>query len=208
MEKIILAIIEDDEELREQLVRFLKQKEDFIILFAGSSVESYLYHAFHKVSPDIILLDITLPGISGCEGVKLLKSRFPETEIIMYTIHDEEDIVFESICNGAAGYIVKNTPLTEIAGILRQTAAGGSFMTPSVARKLLERIQQPTQEKTEIHSLLTEKEEEIVHALVDGLSYKSIAAAMNISIDTVRTHVKNIYKKLHIHSRSELLKKT
>ncbi|GAB4187295.1 MAG: response regulator transcription factor [Calditrichia bacterium] len=207
-QKTLIVIIEDDEEIRQTVVNYLRRLGEYQILFAGSSVEAYLYHTNHLGAPDIILLDIGLPGISGCEGVKLLKSRFPETQIIMYTVHDENNEVFQSICNGASGYLLKSTPLQEVHKALRDVFKGGSVMSPIIARKVIENMQPGRKNTSRAESDLTPKEEEIVHSLVEGFSYKKIADNMNISVDTVRSHIKNIYKKLHVHSRGEVVKKS
>jgi DNA-binding NarL/FixJ family response regulator len=208
MKKTIIAIIEDDEELRSSLHQYLSSLGEYLITFSGASLESYFYHSSHLAEPDIILLDIGLPGISGCEGVRLLKSRLPETDVIMYTVHDENAEIFQSICNGASGYLLKTEPFAEVHKALQTIKNGGSVMSPSIARKVMEALQIDKKRNTKNNKILTAKEQEIVCSLVEGFSYKMIADHMNISIDTVRTHIKNIYKKLHVHSRAELIKRS
>ena len=151
-------------------------------------------------------MDIGLPGMSGISGIKLIKAKYPEINIIMLTVYHDTHKIFQSLCAGASGYLLKNSPFSEIKKAIKIVNAGGSSMSPQIARKVIEHFQ--TCEKINHESTLTDKEKEIVSCLVDGLSYKMIAAQEHISIETVRSHIKNIYKKLHVHSKAEVIKKS
>ena len=172
----------------------------------------------HVEFPDVILSDIGLPGMSGIDGMRLIKEEHPETDIIMLTVYNDWQKIFNSLRAGASGYLLKNTPLTEIKKAIETVRNGGSVMSPEIARKVMEHFSvgvhtdssplgvQAEREKPE--SVLTPKEKEIVIGLTDGLSYKLLADRMNISIDTIRFHIKNIYKKLHVNSKAEVISKS
>lgn len=203
---ISVAIIEDDEEIREGIQKYLNRKVGFSCRIAEESVEDYLAHGHEEDWPDVILMDIGLPGMSGIDGIKLIKGRFPEIDIVMLTVYHDSHKIFEALRAGASGYLLKNTPLAEIKEALEQLQAGGAPMSPQIARKVIEHFNPPNKPTPE--SPLTAKEKEIVVGLVDGLSYKLIAERMNISVETVRFHIKNIYQKLHVHSKAEVITKS
>ncbi|MEO6130737.1 MAG: response regulator transcription factor, partial [Saprospiraceae bacterium] len=156
-----------------------------------------------ETSPDVILMDIEMPGISGIEAVKLAKEKFPDVKILMETIFDDNDKIFHSICNGAEGYILKNTPPVQILSAIKEIYEGGAPMTPSIASKVLKMFKNKPAEKSSEEFNLTEREKEILKCLVEGMSYKMIADTCFISIDTVSGHIKSIYRKLQVHSKSE-----
>ena len=155
-----------------------------------------------RTKPDVILMDIEMPGMSGIEAVSIIKKEFPEIKILMETIFDDDDKIFASICAGAQGYILKNTPPSQILESIREIYDGGAPMTPSVASRVLAMFKSShlTSQKESFN--LSERECEILKCLVEGMSYKMIASNCFISIDTVSSHVKNIYKKLQVHSKS------
>jgi DNA-binding NarL/FixJ family response regulator len=143
--------------------------------------------------------------------MRLIKDDHPETDIIMLTVYNDWQKIFDSLRAGASGYLVKNTPLVEIKKAIETVRNGGSVMSPEIARKVMEHFSSPIgaqAEKEKPESVLTPKEKEIVIGLVDGLSYKLLADRMNISIDTIRFHIKNIYKKLHVNSKAEVISKS
>ena len=177
-----------------------------ICLRATESVELMLQNIDESCPPDVILMDIGLPGMSGISGMKIFSERFPDVSILMFTIHNDSHKIFNSLCAGASGYLLKNTPFPKISEAIRIVAAGGSFMSPQIARKVINYFQ--VKEKKPSQSILTEKEKEIVLCLVDGLSYKMIADKCFISLETVRSHIKNIYKKLHVHSKADVIRKS
>lgn len=197
-----IAIIEDDKELKELLQMYLNIQPEFECTISAESVEEFLVNI--KTTPDVILSDIGLPGMSGIEGLKIIKEKFPVTEVVMLTVHDDSDSVFNSLCNGASGYLLKNTPIEEIKESINILSSGGSPMSPNIARRVIDYFAP----KKKIESPLTEREKEIVHGLVDGLSYKMIADKLRISIDTVREHIRNIYRKLNVNCKAEVISKS
>ncbi|MCX6150015.1 MAG: response regulator transcription factor [Ignavibacteriales bacterium] len=203
---ISIAIIEDIKEIREALKEFLKTQPNFLCEVASDSVQEFMKQVDFNNPPDVLLLDIGLPGISGIVGMKLIKEKIPDVDIIMLTVYDDHNKIFQSICAGATGYLLKNTPLPKIKEAIEEVASGGSPMSPQIARAVLEYFSPHKILKQNTH--LTEKEKQVVACLVDGSSYKMIASQMNNSIETIRHHIKNIYKKLHVNSKSEVVSKS
>jgi DNA-binding NarL/FixJ family response regulator len=203
---IKIGIIEDDTEVRDAICEYLNSQENIQCTLSKDSVEAFLACMKTEETPDIILMDIGLPGMSGISGIKIIKEKIAVINIIMLTIYNDSKKIFQSLCAGASGYLLKNSSFSEIKNAIEIVYNGGSFMSPQIARKVIEYFHPPKNEKSE--SLLTEKEKEIVLGLVDGLSYKMVAAQSFISVETVRTHIKNIYKKLHVHSKAEVIKKS
>ena len=164
-----------------------------------------------KTQPDVILMDIEMPGINGIEAVKMVKQRFPKINVMMQTAFENDENVFAAICAGASGYILKNTPPSKIFECIIEVYQGGSPMSPSVARKVLGFLQQPKPEEkneTTIENYnLSVREKEILSCLVKGMSYKMIADHCKITYETVRSHMKNIYEKLHVASMTEAVAK-
>ncbi len=202
---ILVGIVEDDLPIRNLLQHYLNQQGNFSCSMAFGSVESLRKALTPENQPDVLLMDIGLPGMSGIDGMKLIKSDYPEIDIIMLTVYNDPDKIFQSLCAGATGYLLKNTPLSEIKEGIELLKRGGSPMSPQIARKVVEFF---NVEKKPVESPLSEKEKEIVIGLVDGLSYKLIADRLAISIETVRFHIKNIYRKLHVHSKAEVISKS
>lgn len=203
---IKVGIVEDDTEIREAICNYLNEQENMRCNLAEESVEKFMRFLFSEKLPNVILMDIGLPGMSGISGIKLIKEKFPEIDILMLTIHNDPHKIFQSLCAGATGYLLKTTPLTEIKKFIEELAEGGAPMSPQIARRVIEYFQKGKEEKET--SPLTEKEKEIVLDLVDGLSYKMIADRQNITIETVRTHIKHIYNKLHVHSKADVIRKS
>jgi len=164
-----------------------------------------------RTQPDVILMDIEMPGINGIEAVKMVKHRFPKMNVMMQTAFENDENVFAAICAGASGYILKNTPPSKILECIIEVYQGGSPMSPSVARKVLGFLQQPMpdekKETTVENYNLSAREKEILACLVKGMSYKMIAEQCNITYETVRSHMKNIYEKLHVASMTEAVAK-
>jgi len=203
---ITVAIIEDDKDVRDGIQEYLNSQPDLICQLAEESVENFLTKLDPEDPPDVILMDIGLPGMSGIDGVRIIKEKIPAIDIVMLTVYDDAYKIFRSICAGASGYLLKNQPFKEIKQAIEILDSGGAPMTPQIARKVIEYFQPKKSIKSK--SSLTVKEKEIVFGLVDGLSYKMIADQMDISIETVRTHIKNIYKKLHVHCKAEVITKS
>ncbi len=200
------AIIEDDPVIREGIQEYLDARSNISCDMAKESVELFLAVLDSENAPDVILMDIGLPGMSGISGIKIIKEKFPEINIIMLTVYYDSHNIFQSLCAGASGYLLKNTPFSEIINAIEIVHNGGSFMSPQIARKVMEYFQ--TGKKEPSKSPLTAKEKEIVLGLVNGLSYKMIAGQACISLETVRSHIKNIYKKLHVHNKADVIRKS
>lgn len=202
---IHIAMIEDDAEIRQNVTGFLKKDNRFTITTSAGSVEEGM-DAFKKQAADILILDIGLPGMSGLSAIRVLKEKYPDTDIVMFTVHDDPARIFEALCSGASGYLIKNTPFTDIARSLEELYNGGAPMSPQIARKVIQHFYPSPVQKPQ--SALSDKEKEVVVGLVDGLSYKMIADRMNVTIETIRSHIKNIYRKLHVHSKAEVITKS
>ncbi|MBX2969044.1 MAG: response regulator transcription factor [Cyclobacteriaceae bacterium] len=202
---ILVGIIEDDNQIRTLLQQYLDRQPGFSCTLVYNSVERFRKALSPGNQPDVLLMDIGLPGMSGIEGMKLIKQDYPDVDIIMLTVYNDANKIFQSLCAGATGYLLKNTPLEEIKEGIELLTRGGSPMSPQIARKVIDFF---SSERKKVTSPLSEKEKEIVVGLVDGLSYKLIADRMSISLETVRFHIKNIYRKLHVHSKAEVISKS
>jgi DNA-binding NarL/FixJ family response regulator len=203
---IRVALYEDNHNLREGLFQLINGTEGFHCVGAYANCDR-IVEQIEKAKPDVVLMDIELPGISGIEAVKILKQKFPEVKVLMETIFEDNNKIFDSICNGAEGYILKNTPPALILSSIKEIYDGGAPMSPSVASKVLKMFKSNSFSALKESATLTERENEILKSLVEGMSYKMIAASCFISIDTVSGHIKNIYKKLQVHSKSEAVVK-
>ncbi len=208
MKKINLAIVEDDILIKESLESYLGGNLTIDIQFIATSVEDFLNALQVTRDPqvDVLLLDIGLPGMSGLEGISHIQKLLPKTNIIMLTAYEEDDKIFKALCAGAVSYISKRTPLTKIEEAITTIYHGGSYMSPSIARKVINYFG-PIKKQNEMASL-TARQQQIVQCVLDGLSYKMIADKLMISIDTVRDHIKKIYRLLNINSKAELIKKS
>ncbi len=203
---INIAIVEDDTFVRESLQDFINDQPDMFCSAAKGSVEAFLSYLNEENVPDVVLMDIGLPGMSGISGIRLVKERFPEVNILMLTVYHDSHRIFNSLCAGASGYLLKNTPFPQIREAIEIVARGEACMSPQIARKVFDFFR--TEKKKEKESPLTDKEKEIVMCLVEGMSYKMIADKESISLETVRSHIKNIYKKLEVHSKAEVIRKS
>lgn len=200
-----ILIYDDNADRRESLTMLLESYPDFHV--AGSFPDcSEVVNETRKFQPDVVLMDIQMPNVDGLQGVKLIKQNFQHVKVIMQTVFDDDENVFQAILNGASGYILKRTPSEKIIEAIRDVIEGGSPMTPSIAAKVLQHFRQQSLLSTTDYQL-TEKEKIILQHLVNGLSYKMIAERSNISYHTVNSHVKKIYEKLHVHSVSEAVSK-
>jgi DNA-binding NarL/FixJ family response regulator len=204
-DEIHVALVEDKRLTREGLGALLDADPGLHCVGLYTSVEQAL-SGLESAPCDVLLLDIHLPGISGVEGVGVLKERFPDMQILMLTIYEDEEKVFGSICNGASGYLLKKTPPAEIIEAVRQARRGGSPLSPEVARQIVQRFR-GTRPATRRKSPLTLQELNLLKLLADGHSYQSAAQSLGISINTVRDHVRSVYEKLHVHSKSQAVGK-
>ena len=202
---IRIAIVEDNTTLRHSLEQMFNRIEGFKCVASLSNLMNVVSDLSHA-SPDIVLMDIGLPNITGIEGVRTVKSNFPEMQVLMFTVFEDEDKIFDAIRAGASGYLLKKTPPEEIIDAVRQLSEGGAPMSPSIARKVIHTFQaEPSNTMNDYQ--LTAREKEILYSLVDGLSYKKIAEKYFVSISTIRTHISNIYQKLHVNSKSQAVAK-
>ncbi len=202
MKNIRVAIFDDNTLLRESMFNLMDASPGFLCAGAFANCEAVLQN-IEDTRPDVILMDIEMPGISGIEAVRIIKKKYPEIKILMETIFEEDDKIFQSICNGAEGYILKNIPPEDILNSIREIFEGGAPMTPTIAIKVLRMFKYNLDRGADESFNLSLREKEILKCLVEGMSYKLIADACFISIETVSGHIKNIYKKLQVHSKSE-----
>lgn len=197
---IKIGIVEDERMVLDSLIGLFTADDRFEVLETATNVEGYIARG-HRYKPDVVLLDIGLgAGMSGLEGIRPIKKRFPKCEIIMLTTFDDADRIFKALCAGATAYLTKHTPFDKIIEAIITVNAGGSYMSPAIARKVVNHF---TPRKT--GGQLTPRQLQIVEAVVEGLSYKMIADKLLISTDTVRDHIKKIYRRLEINSKAELI---
>jgi DNA-binding NarL/FixJ family response regulator len=202
---IRVAIVEDDRYTREGLAALINGTPGYRCIGAFRSVEEALRLSSSE-TPDVLLLDIHLPGMLGSEGVRLLKEQHPQLQVLMLTIYAEEDLVFESICNGACGYLLKKTPPARLLEAIREVTEGGSPMSPEIARKVVILFQK-TGPPDKLDQQLTPQEVRLLQMLAKGSSYQAAGDRLNITINTVRKYIRSIYDKLHVHSKSEAVGK-
>ena len=207
MELIQLSVVEDDPVVRESLEKYLGKHPAIEIKLIAQSMEDFLeqYEQSGPVDINLIILDIGLPGMSGLEGIRHIRQRIPDADIVMLTTYEEDDSIFKALCAGACSYISKRTSLLKIQEALFTVHRGGSYMSPSIARKIATHFMPKQKQPAD---LLTPRQKQIVEGLVDGLSYKLIADKLLISIDTVRDHIKKIYRALEVNSKAEVIRKS
>jgi len=203
-EQISLVIAEDDDLIREGISALINSTSGFILMGKYSDGSSLLKE-INNLLPDVYLMDISMPGMSGIECTAKIKSIYPDAKIIMLTVYEDDIRIFDSLRAGASGYILKRAPLEEIISAIKEVYAGGAPMTPSIAKRVLNFFNESGKKTVEYN--LTTREKEILQELTNGLSYKKIAETLFISLDTVRSHIKNIYHKLHVSSKSEAVAK-
>jgi DNA-binding NarL/FixJ family response regulator len=202
--KMKIAIFEDNLKFRESLEFIIVTTQDMEL--CGSFGDTHrLLSRIEALQPDVVLMDINIPDKNGIEATREIKAHFPSVRVCMQTVFEAEDKVFASLCAGASGYILKNSTPDKILQAIREVAEGGAFFTPSIAKKVLFNFQKQPQHAEYIQ--LTEREKEVLKALVDGLSYKMIADRVGLSFHTIHTHVKNIYEKLHVNGKGEAITK-
>jgi DNA-binding NarL/FixJ family response regulator len=205
---ITVAIVEDDARAREILAEWIQRAEGFQCVGKFRSVEEALLQ-LPAIKPLVVLMDINLPKLSGVDGVRQLKPLMPETQFVMLTVYEDANHIFDALAAGASGYLLKQTPRLELLESLRDVHSGGSPMTSHIARKVVQTFQQsskpssvcPTAER------LAPREREVLGLLARGYLYKEIMEALKISRPTVNSHIRNIYEKLHVHSRSQAVAK-
>jgi DNA-binding NarL/FixJ family response regulator len=198
LEEISCWVVEDDELFRNTIANLLNQAQGMRCDHAFSSCEEVLKLLEKEYAPEVVLMDIGLPGIDGIEGVKRIKAISPATDILMLTIHEEDEKVFRAICSGANGYLLKSSTSEEIIHAIKEVLGGGAPMNAQIARKVLGMFSALAAPKGDYG--LTEREKEILQLMTDGLTKKVIADKLFVSYFTIDTHLKNIYAKLHVHS--------
>ena len=200
-----VAVVEDDEKIRESLIVLIEGTDGFRCVGAYEYAEEAI-NDFRRIDADVVLMDINLPKMSGIDCVRALKEQKPEVQIIMLTVYEDNDKIFASLEAGATGYLLKRTPPDQLLNGIRDVVAGGSPMTPHIARRIVQSFLNPVSKmKTGIE--LSSREREILDLLVKGKRYKEIGDILFISPSTVHSHLHNIYEKLHVRSRSEAIVK-
>ena len=197
---IYVMLVEDDDDIRKGLRLLIDGTDGMKCVGDYRSCEDCMQKIAQHL-PDVLLLDIELPGMSGVEGIRQFKALVPELDIMMLTVHEEDNLIFESLCAGASGYMVKTTAPGRLISAIHEIHGGGSPMSTQIARRVIESFRQPNS-----HALTT-REQEILRLLCKGNSYKMIAGELGISRGTVHCHIKNIYKKLQVHSSSQAVAK-
>jgi DNA-binding NarL/FixJ family response regulator len=201
MNPITVSIVEDLAEIRESLEKLVRVSEDFLLLSTYSNAET-AQNKIPEERPQIVIMDINLPGISGIDCIRAIKNSCPDTQFIMYTIFEDDDKVFEALEAGASGYLLKKTPKEKIMEALMELYEGGSPMSTQIARKVIRSFQQKDQLNAE-SDLLTPKQKEVLELLAKGFLYKEISEKLQISLNTVKQHIHKTYLKLHVCNRTE-----
>lgn len=202
---IRVAIVEDDEEIRANLAHRIGSSPSFRLLQTCSSAESALKD-FPALKPDVVLMDINLPGMNGVECVRQLKARLPDTQFVMLTVYEDNNRLFQSLTAGASGYLLKRTSPAKLLAALREAHAGGSPMTPQIARRVVQYFRKAPEPANELQGL-TPRENDVLDQLSKGFRYKEIVDNLGISNGTLHSYIRNIYEKLHVHSRTEAVVK-
>lgn len=207
MEKIRVVAFDDFADIRDMYELLINGEEDMICAGTFPDCNNVIKH-IEQTLPDVILMDIAMPGLNGIESVRLIMAKFPELKVIMQTVFEDGDRIFDAICAGASGYILKKSTPEQIVQAIRDAYVGGSPMTPLIAAKVLEQLRMVTPVKKAPEDFrLTEREKELLQLLVKGMSYKMIAVQLKISYHTVDSHIRKIYEKLHVHSATEAIGK-
>jgi DNA-binding NarL/FixJ family response regulator len=199
------AIIEDTRDIREGLAVLINGTEGYRCIHAFRSMEEAL-EGMERELPHVVLVDIGLPGMSGIEGMKILKSRHPDLLMLMLTVYNDDDRIFDALCAGACGYLLKNTPPARLLASLEEAVMGGSPMSPEIARRVVALFREIRPPQEAGHEL-TPHETRLLKMLVDGHNYKTAAKELGVSVNTISFHMRRIYEKLQVHSKSEAVSK-
>lgn len=204
---IKVAIVEDNQTIREGLSALINGTEGYKCVAAFRDCETFL-NKLNQLEVDVVLMDIGLPGMSGIEGVAQAVKKNPGLNILMLTIYEDSEKVFDALCSGASGYLVKKTPPAKLLEAIKDAHDGGSPMSSGIARQVINAFKETKAKTTKDEDYkLSSREIEVLNLLADGYNYQEIAESIFISVDTVRHHIRNIYKKLHVHSQSEAVAK-
>jgi len=202
---ISIAIVEDLDVVRNGLKDFISLSNDFLVVGAFKTGEE-AFEQLPEIRPDIVIMDINLPGMNGIECIRQVKDKSPGTQFMMFTVYENDDKVFEALKAGASGYLLKNTGLLHIAESVKELHEGGSPMSANIARKMVN-LFRDNDKKNPFLDLLSNREKEILQLLAKGLLYKEIAEQLHITTGTVRIHIHKIYEKLHVQNRTEAINK-
>jgi DNA-binding NarL/FixJ family response regulator len=206
-EKIRVVIFEDNHHLRDSLQLLINTSEEFVCINSYPDTSDILIKLKND-NPDIVIMDIEMPGLNGIDSTRILKQKFPEIAVIIFTVFEDAEKVFKALQAGGSGYLLKSTTSAQILQALMDVYKGGSVFSPLVAKKIVNFFQlKPIADDIRTDFNLTAKERELLQHMANGKSYKMIAEAMMITIETVKTHVKNIYRKLHVNSSTEAIRK-
>jgi len=204
---INVAIVEDNNTIREGLAVLINGTQGYSCVGSFNDCESFL-KKLHSLSIDVVLMDIALPGINGIEGVKKALEIKEDLDVLMLTIYEDSEVVFDALCAGACGYLVKKTPPSRLLEAIKEVHEGGSPMSSQIARQVIIAFKEGKDSIKDNSSYgLSEREKEVLTLLAQGNNYQQIGDQLFISVDTVRHHIKNIYKKLHVHTQSEAVAK-
>ena len=205
---INVIFFEDNKKYRESLSILIDGTPGFALVGAFADANDVV-NKIAQFNPDVVLMDIEMPGMSGIEALNEIKEHYPKLNVLMQTVFEDDDKIFESICNGASGYILKNTPPAQLLESIADTYNGGAPMSPVIAKKVLQLLQSKgkPQEVSDNEIALTPREREVLLHMVNGMSYKMIADKCDITFETVRSHIKNIYEKLHVATMTEAVAK-
>jgi DNA-binding NarL/FixJ family response regulator len=202
MNSLNLALVEDDPEVRWLLSDYLHRQPGLNMVVVCESAEQFLAELPDALPPDVVLLDLGLPGLSGLEALPLIKQRLPRADVIVQTVFEDPDRIYLALSRGASGYLLKSTPLTQMQQAIREVAAGGCSLSPLVARRVLAHFKPGSSGHP---AGLSPREQQVFDAIIDGLADKEIAQRLGLGLETVHSHVKNVYHKLHVSGRIELL---
>jgi len=202
---IRVSIVEDDEEIRANLGDRIGGNNSFRLMGSYANAEAALADLPRR-TPDVVLMDINLPGVDGIECVRQLKPKMPDVQFVMLTVYEDNNRLFKSLVAGASGYLLKRTPPAKLLAAIREAHAGGSPMTPQIARRVVQHFQQAPQPSSELQRL-TPREQEVLDQLAKGFRYKEIVDNLGISSGTLHSYIRSIYDKLHVHSRTEAVLK-
>ena len=202
---IKVAIIEDRRDIREGLAMLIEGTDGYSCVGAFPSMEDAIAKLRHN-PPQVVLVDIGLPGMSGIEGIIILKQRYPELLFLTLTVYDDDERIFQALCAGACGYLLKKTPPARLLESIREVVAGGAPMSPAVARKVIHLFRE-FRPPEQAEYLLTPHETKLLRMLVEGHNFKTAAAELGVSVNTIAFHMRHVYEKLQVHSKSEAVSK-
>lgn len=202
---ITVCIVDDAADVRESIGEFIARFPDFKCLGTFGSGEEAL-SAIPHLAPDVVLMDINLPGMSGSQCIRKLKDKMPRVQAMMLTVYENSERIFEALSCGACGYLLKSTPPEELLQAIKDMKNGGSPMSSHIARKVVQAFH-PTTSQTPLIEKLSPREQQVLELLAEGFAYKQIAAKLELSISSIRTYIRSMYEKLHVNSRTEAVVK-